>query len=773
MSIFSSKDRGVRAAFHEALAVMHAVHGPDSLITIKLMLHDSAKGIKRFIRAVHATAQDHFENLPEWFDKRYEAFMMIGQTDGTGHAVDNVQAVHAIAVDFDEEVDLEAMTGPAARPSFVNETSPGHTHAVWLLDIPIDPMEANWLMRAMVKRLGGDPACVAANHVVRLPGSVNHKRNHLVRLAEPMDELPRKYSVEFLTHAFDARLVTNFLRNAQPRFDTHLRIASPTENQADLIQDLESALKTLEAKDYRRWIKFGFALQRLGNEGFKLWQDWSRTATNYDASIMDTKWASLAASDGGNVTPASIFFEAASHGWVNPGSRGSQTNGRGELLTERGLAKKIAEKLWGEFSVLRDPDKKNAPVFFRSVDGVSQRLDDIQRRGVVEGIAQSIAANINNKDKEIFIAGRSGSNTTLDALCNHVAEYMLKEAATRDASSYPYLSFSNGVINQITGVMVPAEYRAVSIWNSPVLFDAEAKAPRFHQFLQQIFDGDEEMIRFILRLMGHVVLGNPVEQVIVVFIGTGGNGKSKLVNMLKAILGPYAVSMAAGAITEKSHAGAGAAPELARLQFKRLAVIAEIGNKHSIDAGLVKNLTGGEDITARALYGDYVDFLPVLVPIMLTNKTPKIREDDGGLWRRGIFVEVTQSFEGAAKDSELETKLKRELPGIYNMLLAGAQDYLANGLVPPEKVIRSTQKTRAEVDPFQEFFNECLIPGEGAETPFKAITALYEEWRASNANYRRLTTRELGEKLVTKGFEKVDRRHLIYYHGVSPRQIAG
>jgi putative DNA primase/helicase len=433
----------------------------------------------------------------------------------------------------------------------------------------------------------------------------------------------------------------------------------------------------------------------------------------------------------------------------------------------------IAEKLWGEFSVLRDPDMKNAPVFFRNVDGVSQRLDDIQRRETVEAIALSIAATIKNKDKEIFIAGRSGSNSALDALCIHVAEYMQKDAAKRDASSYPYLSFPNGVINQITGVMVPAEYRAVSIWNSPVVYDAKAKAPRFQQFLQQIFDGDEEMIHFILRLMGHVVLGNPVEQVIVVFIGTGGNGKSKLVNMLKVILGPYAVSMAAGAITEKSHAGAAAAPELARLQFKRLSVIAEVGNKHGIDAGLVKNLTGGEDITARALYGDYVDFPPVLVPIMLTNTTPKIREDDGGLWRRLIFVEFTRSFEGAAKDSELETKLKRELPGIYNMLLAGAQDYLANGLKPPDKVIRSTQKTRAEVDPFQEFFNECLIPGQGAETPFKTITSLYDEWRSSNANYRRLTSRELGDKLVAKGFEKVDRRNLIHYHGVSPRSISG
>jgi putative DNA primase/helicase len=771
MSILSSKDRGVRAGFQEALAVMLAVHGPDFLISIKLMLHDSVKGIKRFIKAVHATAQEHFESLPEWFDKRYEAFMMIGQTDGLGHAVANVQSVHAIAVDFDEEVDLDAMTGPAARPSFVNETSAGHIHAVWLLDTPIAPVEANWLMRAKVKRLGGDPACVAANHVVRLPGSVNHKRNHLVRLAESMDETPRKYSVEFLSHAFDAQLVTNFLRNAQPRLDTHLRIVASTDNQADLIRDLRSALKALDASDYRRWIKFGFALQRLGNEGFKLWQDWSKTATNFDASIMGAKWASLAASDVGNVTPASIFFEAASHGWINPGFRDSDASSHLEQLTERGLAKMIAEKLWGEFSVLRDPDKKNAPVFFRDVDGVIQRLDDIQRREAVEAQAKSIAATIKNKDKEIFIASRSGSNTALDALCNHVAEYMQKDAVRRDASSYPYLAFPNGVMNQITGVMVPAQYRPVSIWNSPVLFDAEAQAPRFHRFLNQIFDGDEEMIRFILRLLGHVILGNPVEQVIVVFIGTGGNGKSKLVNMLKAILGPYAVSMAAGAITEKSHAGASAAPELARLQFKRLAVIAEIGNKHGIDAGLVKNLTGGEDITARALYGDYVDFLPVLVPIMLTNKTPKIREDDGGLWRRLIFVEFTQSFEGAAKDGNLETKLKRELPGIYNMLLTGAQDYLANGLQPPEKVIRSTQRTRAEVDPFQEFFNECLILAEGAETPFKAITTLYEEWRASNANYRRLTSRELGEKLVAMGLEKIDRRNLIHYLGVVPRSI--
>ena len=766
---YSLRSPGVGAAFGEALDVMRATHGPEAQITIKLMQHDHDTGRKRMIKVVHGTSLEHFKALPKWFDQHWEAFMMIGLTDSKGHAVHNVLEVRAIAIDFDGEVDLLKSTGPAAKPSYVVDTSSGHQHAVWLLEDPIPPAEASGLMRAMAKRLGGDPACVAANHVVRLPGSVNHKRGSLVRLEAPLKDA-RKFSSKFLADAFDVRLVTNFLRHSQPRFDQNLGITAPILNRDALIEDLRSALTCVDATPHGMWIKFGLALQELGPDGFELWRNWSSMARNFDASTISKKWNSLAQSGHQQVRPSSIFFEAASHGWKNPGYRREKTDGTGEVqLTDRRLGKLIAQELGDDFSVLRDPDKKHAITFFRKVGDKSCRLDDIERREEVEKVAGRIAAGMKSKDHSRFVESRSGSNQALDSLCEHIAEYMLKETAKRDASGYPYLALENGVMNQITGNFVPGVYGAVSIWSSSVSYDPAAKAPRFELFLQQIFDNDTAMIQFALRLLGHVLLGNPVEQIIVVFIGAGGNGKSKLVNVLKTILGPYAVSMAASAITVRSHSGPQAAPEIARLQHKRLAVISEIGDKHGIDAGLIKNLTGGEDITARGLFGNYEDFLPVLVPILLTNKTPKIREDDGGLWRRLLFVEFPCSFEGANKDAQLEVKLKRELPGIFNMILAGAHDYLLNGLAPPKKVSCATEKQRSDVDPFEDFFAECLMGEVGAETPFKLIRELYAEWRTSNLQLRRLTPRELAEKLVSKNFKKLERRHLVYYLGVVPR----
>mgnify|MGYP003673221476 CR=1 FL=1 len=61
------------------------------------------------------------------------------------------------------------------KPSVVWETSPGRTQALWIWDRPHTPAQASAFSKALTYRHGGDKGGSAANKLLRLPGSFNHK----------------------------------------------------------------------------------------------------------------------------------------------------------------------------------------------------------------------------------------------------------------------------------------------------------------------------------------------------------------------------------------------------------------------------------------------------------------------------------------------------------------------------------------------------------------------------------------------------------------------
>lgn len=100
-----------------------------------------------------------------------------------------------------------------------------------------------------------------------------------------------------------------------------------------------------------------------------------------------------------------------------------------------------------------------------------------------------------------------GSNRSLDEVCDHVAEALVSRSLDLTLSSYPYLGVQNGVLNLITRTLVPARYRVLSPFQAGVHYDPTATAPLFRKTVGEIFEDDEEMIAFMYRVMGYMLLG--------------------------------------------------------------------------------------------------------------------------------------------------------------------------------------------------------------------------------------------------------------------------
>ncbi|CAM2187978.1 DNA replication protein [Paraburkholderia sacchari] len=88
-------------------------------------------------------------------------------------------------------------------------------------------------------------------------------------------------------------------------------MTTPYVNDVDRAR---AALAVIPADDYETWVDMAFALkQGFGDEGFEIWDAWSRTAANYSERAARTTWRSVSAA--GGKTLATLFWHARQHGF--------------------------------------------------------------------------------------------------------------------------------------------------------------------------------------------------------------------------------------------------------------------------------------------------------------------------------------------------------------------------------------------------------------------------------------------------------------------------
>jgi len=752
--------------------VCTVIHGNCEFMVVAMNRDGKTREVRSLLKS-YGTLDRNGPNLLNWYEKGYEAYLLVPVSDGKGYANGNILHTWALAVDFDKGLPLEIRADSPVAPTYLIETSPGRYHAVWLLDKSCDPDAARRANFLLATRLGGDPAFARKGQLVRLPGFANKKyKDHTVRLV-PDYSRRDPYELDGLLQAFDAHVVESMLRKHVANFDSSLSVSKVTNDKAHLIEDVKSALAYLgqHAEEYGDWVRVGMALVPLGEEGRVMWREFSKQSSKFDAQAFDAKWKLLQNHAGSVVT---IFALARDAGWTNPGFRNEKKNADVSVLTDRDFGRMIAEAMGDQYAAMEIPGHQPKLLYqFHEWNGETfAPLAQPDRRLVVERVGgevlrQLMSDNGLDRDTAKRLRHKLGSNRSLDDVCEHVTEALAPRSTDHTLSSYPYLGVENGVINLITRTLLPAGYRVLSPFRAAVRYDSNARAPLFEKTISEIFEEDEEMVAFMYRAMGYMLLGKPNAQIFLIFLGeSGSNGKSVVTEILSSILGEYAMVLPTTAIMTKSHVSDGATPTLARLQHKRLAVVSEPNQKHELDSGAIKQMTGDRRINARENYGPPKDILLEFVLLMVTNRLPSVKADDNGLWRRIQIVPFNRKFGPDEIDPDLIEKLRTEAPGILNLLLDGAADYLRAGLQIPAKIKALNQRQRREVDPVEVFLDEVMVRDPDEKVQLKVIYQHYEPWAKANPQFNRLTKQDLGKKLVEKGFRKETRSNLAHFAGL-------
>jgi putative DNA primase/helicase len=307
-----------------------------------------------------------------------------------------------------------------------------------------------------------------------------------------------------------------------------------------------------------------------------------------------------------------------------------------------------------------------------------------------------------------------------------------------------------GTLDLRTGALgppVPEDY--ISKLTAVAPSDAP-DCPLWERFLLEATAGDSGLIRFLRQWCGYTLTGDTREHALLFIYGPGGNGKSVFLNTVAGILGDYSCIAAMETFTASQ--GDRHPNDLAMLKGARMVCASETEEGRAWAETRIKQLTGGDPISARFMRQDFFTFRPDFKLVVIGNHKPVLRNVDDAARRR--FNVVPFIHKPAAPDRQLEAKLRAEWPGIFRWMVDGCLDWQANGLIRPDVVKNATAEYFEEQDLVAQWIAESCNRGPTHSDTVQALFKSWTEYALANGE-RPGTTKWFRSTLARLGCESV------------------
>ncbi|PNH02251.1 putative helicase [Tetrabaena socialis] len=327
--------------------------------------------------------------------------------------------------------------------------------------------------------------------------------------------------------------------------------------------------------------------------------------------------------------------------------------------------------------------------------------------------------------------------------------------------SIPHLlGVQNGVVDLRTGELRQRRAADNLFAICPVHYDPDASSKIFHEVILAAMADDEEMARYLQKLLGYGITGEVCQEVFPVFTGSGRNCKGVITQTLSSLLGSLYQEMEVGIITDRQVSNIGA--ERAKLLGARIALFNELRPKEKLKTNEVQLLSGGDGIPAKALYKDPMTLLPRHLCILSTNHMPELSEVIPAIMERLLCVPFQVTFtdlDGAEPtlyrrqcDTTLKTRLKQNPAAVLKWFVEGAVAWYASPdlkKTAPLKVRDFSRRYFEDQDKLACFIRDRCRTGSDLKTPTSVFLQSFQEHAGV-----RLSSRELATVMGHKGFLK-------------------
>lgn len=320
-----------------------------------------------------------------------------------------------------------------------------------------------------------------------------------------------------------------------------------------------------------------------------------------------------------------------------------------------------------------------------------------------------------------------------------------------DFDNNPYqLNTPAGIINLKKGELMPHNPAAMhtQITNAA---PGETQTTRWQGFLTQILDTSTH--DFIQKLIGAAAIGKNVTPYFPFLYGTGANGKSVFLETLKHIFGDYATSIDSAPLMKRSNKDS--ERFYIELMKRRFVVCSELNEDDEFNEARIKALTGGDTLTARALYSEATTFEPSHMIFAAGNHRPEVPSGGGySFWRRFLMIDFDRTIAPENIDPELQTKLTSEhATEVMNWIIEGAVKFQAEGITVPDKVKAATKDYEEQADPLGVFLKERCKHDPDAEVSFSELYTAYTKWCAFAGKVKAITPHKFTPRMQAMGYE--------------------
>lgn len=557
------------------------------------------------------------------------------------------------------------------------------------------------------------------------------------------------------------------------------KIIKKKENTMEITREKEEVrrlikmINTNRADDYEEWTNMCWILRSISDdeEMYKIFTEFSKKSKKYDEGECEKLWKTNKGKD--KKTIASLH-------WLAKKDNNTEYN-KNRTLEEyinyslSGTTYDIANVMYQKYKEQYVCTSANGKEWFEFRD---------HRWHQCEG-GISLRKKISNEINEIYndLIKRETDNDKVKIL-NEITcklrdqpfkEKLMKECVTlfyisnwtkKLDSNLMLISFENGIYELDNNKFRDGKPEDLISISTGKKYTLDINIPEgiideIQTFLTQIIPMSE-VKHFVLKVLASFLQGNNPDEKFHVWTGVGGNGKSKLLELLENTLGEYAGKLSISMLTEKRPNSTVANPELARTRGKRICTFQEPDEGARINIGLLKELTGGDKIICRGLFKEPFEMKPQFKLLLCCNHKPKVPPDEESTWRRLLIVEFISKF---VKNPQGEYEYKRndnlsteKIPEwsnyFINILLKYYYKYKEEGLNPPQEVINSTNEYKLETDEYLQFIKEHLIEDKNNIIKLDEIYNVFTLWYNSNYAPQKVKSRKEFKMQMEKKFKQ-------------------
>lgn len=271
---------------------------------------------------------------------------------------------------------------------------------------------------------------------------------------------------------------------------------------------------------------------------------------------------------------------------------------------------------------------------------------------------------------------------------NEVVSYIsdMQEIKRGSIKVNPYiLNLENTRLDIRSGKCLEFTPDAIEFDRIPVTYDPSAYCADVDKMLNKVFVGDREVIDLFEEMLGAVLLKHNRYQKGFLFYGSGSNGKSTILNLIKEFLGhKNYTTMSLEKVTDRFNT--------AELENKLANIGDDANNVVLKDTGTLKKLISGDAISVEKKGGNPYTIEPYATHIYSCNNIPSSFDKSDGFYRRWILIPFNAKL--SPKDEDYDPMILDKiteptaLSYLLNIAIRGAERLIKNGSFTEPQTVR-------------------------------------------------------------------------------------